>query len=293
MEKNAVYYSKKVDDPDIGVEIDYHENDGDRRFPPHWHEYLQLYFFKEGKAILQCGSNEIEATSGSLVVINSREIHSTRTMSKGMKYYIIRFDLSFLYSQEEDACQKHYIAPLRENLIFFENLIEGDEELESCVNRLIEEYTDKKTGYELYIKANLLRLLAILMRGHVRARLTQEETENISRKLWRFSPVIEYIGEKYQEELSLENLAGLLDVTESHFCRIFKKTFGKSAMDYINSVRLEHAMELLTDTSLSITEIADLSGFSDINYFSRTFKKHQKITPSEYRKNQGESYEAG
>ena len=77
----------------------------------------------------------------------------------------------------------------------------------------------------------------------------------------------------------------MLQITQSHFSRSFRREIGISPIEYLSNVRLEHAMQLLTTTNLSINEIAVLSGFSNGNYFAKTFKRKLGFTPSDYKRN--------
>mgnify|MGYP001943253646 FL=1 len=69
-------------------------------------------------------------------------------------------------------------------------------------------------------------------------------------------------------------------MSRSHFCRLFKEVTGQTLIEYVNDIRLSKAKAMLQDPNLSITEIALSTGFSDINYFSRLFKKTYQISPS-------------
>lgn len=69
------------------------------------------------------------------------------------------------------------------------------------------------------------------------------------------------------------------------FSRSFRREIGISPIEYLSNVRLEHAMQLLTTTNLSINEIAVLSGFSNGNYFAKVFKRKLGFTPSDYKRN--------
>ena len=73
-------------------------------------------------------------------------------------------------------------------------------------------------------------------------------------------------------------------LSESYLCRFFKNAMGVSITSYINKIRVEKAAILLKNTDESVTDIAFNVGFSDLNYFSRTFKKIMNCTPKEYKK---------
>lgn len=94
---------------------------------------------------------------------------------------------------------------------------------------------------------------------------------------------LDYIDFHYMEALSLDYLAKMCSVSGSYLSSLFKKETGTTVTDYINSTRIRQALLLLNSTSLSIQEISEQCGFSDSNYFARTFKKFQGKSPKSYR----------
>lgn len=95
--------------------------------------------------------------------------------------------------------------------------------------------------------------------------------------------VLQYIEEKYASQIKLGDLAETAGVTEQHLCRLFKKNFGLSPMEYLTKVRIQHAKEQLIYSPKTIGEIAVDTGFPDSSYFAVVFKKQEKLTPGEYR----------
>lgn len=99
--------------------------------------------------------------------------------------------------------------------------------------------------------------------------------------------VLCYIKEKYAQKISLRNIAGEFQLTESYLCKIFKKYKQESPMDYLAKYRIEKAKELLLSyPDLMQKDIAEMVGFSDQFYFSRVFKEIVKLNPTEFRTSQ-------
>ena len=89
----------------------------------------------------------------------------------------------------------------------------------------------------------------------------------------------EYITKHSVEQLSLNKIAGYIHLNPNYFCSLFKKYEGIGCIDFLNHTRIENAKILLKDTNLKIYEIAYKTGFQNINYFNRLFKKYfQKIS---------------
>jgi two-component system response regulator YesN len=93
-----------------------------------------------------------------------------------------------------------------------------------------------------------------------------------------------YVLGHMQEEISVQKASELVNMSESHFLHLFKKEVGTSFMDYVNKVRIDRATKLLMETDYRISEIAELVGISNPNYFSVIYKKRTGKSPNECRK---------
>ncbi|MBQ8849346.1 MAG: helix-turn-helix domain-containing protein [Clostridia bacterium] len=90
--------------------------------------------------------------------------------------------------------------------------------------------------------------------------------------------------EDLSSDMSVNGLAVTYGMSPAHFIRSFKRAYGTTPQSYRISCQLTYAKNLLFDTELSICAVAEQCGFSDAFYFSRLFKKHMGVTPTEYRK---------
>jgi AraC-like DNA-binding protein len=189
-----------------------------------------------------------------------------------------------LKSSFDDACEVKYITPIVQNLIRFGNKVVNDYSVMECIKNIITEYKDKELGYELSVKSLVYRLLVILLRSHLEKLLTLKEYASQVRNLERLNKVLNHIENNYTEAFSVESLAALAGLSVFHFCHLFKKITGKTISDYVNRIRISKAEALLRSTDMNITEIALSTGFNDINYFSRLFKRYKNISPSSLRK---------
>lgn len=253
-------------------------------FNSHWHEQLEILYFTEGNAIIQCNSVSYEAGPGDLIIINSNELHTGYNPGNHLAYYCFNIDPSLIHSCFIDTCEMKYIAPIERNMILFENKVYGDSSIIECINTVICEYECKETAYELVIKSCSYKLLAMLIRNHVTKVISQAEYEKSLSYLERLAKVLNYIEENYNEKITVEELSSMSNLSSYYFCRLFKRVTGKTMNEYINTFRINKADYLLKNTDMNITEVAMATGFNDINYFSRTFKKYKKVSPSQSKK---------
>ena len=96
--------------------------------------------------------------------------------------------------------------------------------------------------------------------------------------------VLNFVDFHYMEPLSLESLALRYSVNKNYLSTRFSKEVGMTLTDYINLTRVRRSLKLLNDSSLSMQDVAERVGFTDANYYTRTFKKIHGTTPHEYRR---------
>ena len=92
-----------------------------------------------------------------------------------------------------------------------------------------------------------------------------------------------YIRENYATELSMQDVARVMNYSDAYFCKLFKQCFKVNFSAYLNEFRIAKAKELLQNTRLNVREISLACGYSDANYFARVFKRITGVTPTEYR----------
>ena len=98
--------------------------------------------------------------------------------------------------------------------------------------------------------------------------------------------VFEYTMNNYENDISLETIANVSNMTKNAFCKYFKKRTNKTFIHFLNELRIEHACKkLISEKDVSVTEIAELVGFNNMSNFNRQFKSLKFVSPSEFRKN--------
>lgn len=97
-------------------------------------------------------------------------------------------------------------------------------------------------------------------------------------------PAVSYIENNYNKPITIEKLAKLCNISQSALFEQFKKTFGVTPVSYKHNIMIQHAIDLLSNTKLSIEEISRETGFSSSNYFRKIFTRLTAKTPKELRK---------
>lgn len=286
-DKNTLFYEKpNIDDSTFPIKIKYVYSDEstDVFFKTHWHRHMEFLYFISGKAIIYCDSKPILAEAGDLIVINSNELHQGQNLSSKLARYCIIIDPDIFYTSFMDICETKYISPIVQNYILFQNKISNDKEIKNYIEHMINEYENHENGFELMIKGYIYQLLAILVRKYAISYLTPEEYEKRVENLEMFNSVFEYVEGHYAQKISLQTAVNMVNLSQAHFCRLFKGLTGKTFIEYVNYIRLNKAEQMLKNSDMSVTEIAISVGFSDINYFSRLFKRYKGVSPTDIRK---------
>lgn len=168
-----------------------------------------------------------------------------------------------------------YISRLQQNkeAISFK----GDTQirLQQLLNSMISE-----TGIQRL--SSFIRLIALTSfpeQTHTVGKVTIED-----KKTKRMQKILLYIMNNYQHTIALEDAAKVLGLDKSSFCIFFKKMTGKTFFSYLTEYRIESSCHMIAKTNMTIAEICFASGFRDVPYYNRVFRKIKNITPSEYRK---------
>ncbi len=246
-----------------------------------WHEQIEILHFKAGMASVECGFCRYLCGEGDIVIINPCEVHSVTFHSGAPRYDCIIID-ERLYSGNKDLGSVKYISGMKNHRLHFNNLISHNAKARSIIQDLMEECQKKETAYEVVVKGDILRLLAVLFRTELRDVAPVGNMERDTSKYAQITPALRYIAENYTTSITLEQLVGVCCMNRSYFCRRFKAITGQTAIEYINLYRIAKAEAMLLVTNLSISEIAARSGFSNSGYFTRKFHESHGCSPKAY-----------
>jgi AraC-like DNA-binding protein len=147
--------------------------------------------------------------------------------------------------------------------------------------RLFEGITDelsKGYGIDHLIMASLTlaHLLGLAMASRSRHKV-------LSDAIRRVHLAISYMQQRHEQQISIPELAAMVNLSTSHFCALFKKVTDFPPLEYFTRLKIRRGCELLDATHMSVKRIAEELGFSDSLYFSRVFRKIHGMSPTEYR----------
>lgn len=131
----------------------------------------------------------------------------------------------------------------------------------------------REPGYRLRARAYALLILDRFMQIHI-------YKKNKKPKDHRIFQVMKYVVDHYNEPISMQAMAELTGLSRMYFGNIFQQQTGMSFRRYVNSIRLNHAENMLASGEFNVSEVAIACGFSDVFYFSKVFKELRGIAPS-------------
>ena len=174
--------------------------------------------------------------------------------------------------------------------VFFSSLRQGD--FSSAIKCASDLLTDTEQMKEYYRNVpvyderrfkSVINLAVILAEHVILAQMIKPTAdENLQR-------VKNYIKDNLSSDLSITNISKGTNISKSVLYRLISKYFGCTVSEYVNSKRADMAAKLLADTSLSVLEISEKSGFTSVVHFRNTFKRYKGLTPLNYRKQQTEN----
>lgn len=254
----------------------------------HWHDEMEFLIVTEGRAIFQIGTSYYNVCAGQAIIINSGEIHAGyRHHNSICSFNAVVFSMNLLCSTSYDILQEKFINPIMKKQYLLPPFIQGncewEKEVLELLNDIVARNKQEHYTYELVTKAQLYLILSKIFLNYRQVAQKKAYAEN-NYKVERLKKILNYIQVNYSKKITLKDLADLINMSESHFCRFFKQMVKKTPIDYLNYIRIRKAAELLENSDKKIFEIAMDVGFDNLNYLIIVFKKHMGCTPSKYRK---------
>ena len=244
------------------------------------HEEIELKYFYEGESTLLIGGETVEVRAGDLVVINPYELHSTIRFGEDRgRYRLLMMDPDFFMDGAAGGLDLR--AMIVEEGLTFKTLVRDDARVRPLVERAVAAYAEGGPYWRFAVRGAMLELFALLLSEYSEKRPLADTGD--FRTFETVEPALRKIREDYAQSITLEELAALCNVSKCHFCRVFRKVTGQSAMRYLTEYRLKIADLMLTASGESIGTIAERCGFLDLAYFCQCYKSRYGIPPSRKR----------
>ena len=246
-------------------------------FSLHYHREFELLLVTRGKVRLQLEGDTFYLNQGEGIFINSGALHSAESSEhQECGFIAIVFSPEFIAAKHENSYET-YIRSVMDNELVIPRPLTDD--IIAIMRETNGWFQSRSFGYELFIKSNLLHIMALCM-----AKARQSRRRKNDNKMDVVKNAIDYIHNNYQNAITLQDMADHTHVSREHLCRVFKEVAESSPVVYLNRYRVLQSAYLLRDTCKSISEISSQCGFTNSSYFNKLFLRFLKCTPGEYRR---------
>ena len=239
----------------------------------------------DGNALVTIGTDTVEASLGDFIYIPQDVVFRVESIDGMAAMRALVFDMDIIKDNmenfESEILYMFYVQS-RTKMLVFKKGHPIYERLAYSMHEAYEEYVSKDVCFRLPVKANVYLAMAEILRFYCGSR--NETDQMIYHNVLRLRPVIDYIAEYYREKIYVETLSDMITVSPDYFTKMFKDSIGKTPIDYINAMRINDSLRLLSFTDTPVNEIAEQLGFSNTNYFHKIFKAYMDTSPLAYRK---------
>lgn len=243
----------------------------------HKHKYFHYVYILDGAGHIMLDDRLHHAAKGQLYLIPANVEHEIYSL-KELATIHIKFTASPSFADRLGRLA-YQVAELNK---YEENIVMD----------ILNEAVCAKEYYEEMINTRFADLLLRLLRRDGMGAMSgapqtaDEDHPHMDSKLFQqeFYNVMQYIHEHLDSCIRIKVLADMAGYSEAYFCTLFKRSFGKPPIQYINFLKIGKAKELLLYSDCSVTHISERLGFENIHYFSRLFKKITRMSPQEFLK---------
>lgn len=279
---NSVNLNENTDFPYLVLNVK-----NDRAYPlnpgfrvMHWHEDLQFIYCLSGNVVVRTLEEEKKLSDGEGIFINKNVVHSVDKIiaCEYRSFLFPEYFVSFYAGSPAERMTKDITENKGLQLVALDGSQKWHKAALAVLRDLIQIEENKGGHYCYEVLTKLAALWCLCIENiHVQAR-ADEQPESV-----RVRKCLQYIEIHYADEISLSQLSKAANVSKSEILRCFNSVLHTTPYKYLMEYRLSKASRLLSDTSLSISEIAIRTGWGDQSYFTKRFREKTGCTPSEYR----------
>lgn len=230
-----------------------------------WHENIEIQFCKEGEGFVLIDGKCHAFSKGDVALIDSGAIHYTFT-DTNMIYTCIIVSTNFCKQMGIDHHNLSFVPLLR------------NEKLTALLEEVCDIYKKETNLRIARLSHLLLEILIEIVSGYSSVKdmvsMEQKELETVKK-------VLLYIRENYRTRITLDSIAKHVLTDKYTLCKIFKKCTGQTIFENINAYRCMRAAEYIAEGT-GVLEAANLCGFENNSFFSKTFKKYMGVLPSKF-----------
>lgn len=272
----------------------------------HMHQFVQIVYMCKGRIKHVINNNAFDVSKGDIFIIPPYVPHHF-IASSDENYELIEFEFTPEFINEKFSMIRENKDSEYTNMInsgfmdfaYLEPFLVSEHEVkprlnltgsvqievEKILNEVLLEYERREDDFELMIKALLLKLLVIVGREYKKQNSGTEFDDILSRHRDALYEALEHINNNFTKDITIEDVAKVAMLSQSYFRYLFKQLTQKTFTEYINSLRIAKAVDLLKNNpEMKVVDICFEVGFNSVNHFNRIFRTETGFTPMQVRK---------
>ncbi|NLP46733.1 MAG: AraC family transcriptional regulator [Epulopiscium sp.] len=246
----------------------YQEKETGFRFRGEEHSFWELTYVDQGVLKTKIEDPIYCLNQGDFIFYTPHQYHQQWAEGDTSVCFVtITFDMDF----EEQHLLKNHV-------------FHGNTEMKYLLNQILQE-KNRDTYYSddlilCYVKELIIKLIRDIRFESTIDRLSTDMQVNVENTI--VSQALEYIHSHIHLKLTVSEIANIIPISSSYLSTLFKKNTGTTVMEYVNQYRLKKSKEYLRNSTYTITQIAELLGYSSVHYFSKQFKDYYGVAPTVY-----------
>lgn len=249
----------------------------------HWHTEFEFVYVETGTVYFGISDKQFALSEGQGVFINSKILH--RYFSQGNAIVPNFVLMPYFIAAQDSLIYQKYVLPIMASPMDYQ-IFSQDIPWQAQALSLMREITaaqEKASDVELVNSYLIQKIWHILYQNTDIEHMGKKENYSASSQA-RLQLMMQYIHQKSAYNISLSDIADQAKVSKSTALNLFQRYLGISPVTYLVNYRLQEAAKLLASTEKKVTVISKDTGFDNVDYFCKAFKKYYKLTPTEYRK---------
>lgn len=249
----------------------------------HWHTEFEFVYIESGTVTFWIGEKQFTLSEGNGVFINSKILHRFHSPNGAVIPNFVCMPF-FIAAQDSFVYHKYILPVISSTLTFqvFHGNISWQAKALSIIKQIIA--VQNCTSSSELATSYLLQMLWLEIYENADIKYTKEHINESASSQARLQLMMQYIHQNYIRDISLGDIAEHAKISKSTVLNLFRRYLHITPINYLINYRLNEAAHLLTKTEKKINTISYETGFNNVDYFCRLFKKHYQLTPTEYRK---------
>lgn len=246
---------------------------------PHYHNAYEIYYLQDGSRGYDFKNKSFNVQKGDIILIKEGVKHQTYVRDKSyFNRFLIKLKpdtLGQLNDKELDL-----FSNFKQDYYHLQPEINDRMMVENILVRMEIESKKNDFGREFYLKLLISELL-ILINRYLKSKNKPDSNTQYHLKIME---IMKFIEDNFSQHFSLDQLAEKFSYSSSYLSTLFKEKTGYTVTEYINSVRIKEAQNLLLKSQDNISQVAEMVGYNNLVHFGRNFKERTGLSPGDYRK---------